>query len=354
MATILGVYQGGNISVSNALDRKRLYLISLRKTGGEGGFFKLGRRGLSSKGEETLFSHGEASRMMRGFCLEFEFWGCREMGLRCSCSLFRWETFVRGWAIVLGAGMLLGQGVGLRAQEYLNGVQWQAPVLVAPGETNDAPPSDAVVLFNGKDLSRWKNAENWKVVDGAMVVGRGAITSIDEFGDCQVHIEWSAPTPPKGSGQGRGNSGVFLMGIYELQVLDSFENPTYHDGQASSIYKQTPPMANAMRKPGQWNTYDILWTGPRFNDDGSLKSPAYMTVLHNGVVTLNHFELKGDTPYSRPPQYNKHPDKGPLTLQDHGDPVRFRNIWVRPLTPVVGKQERKPFLRNGDKETPIQ
>jgi hypothetical protein len=226
--------------------------------------------------------------------------------------------------------------------------------VVAPGATNATPPSDAVVLFDGKDFSHWKNASNWKIEDGAMVVGKGAITSTDEFGDCQVHIEWSAPTPPKGSGQGRGNSGVFLMGIYELQVLDSFDNATYHDGQASAIYKQTPPMVNAMRKPGEWNTYDILWTSPRFNEDGSLKSPAYMTVLHNGVVTLNHFELKGDTPFSRPPKYNKHSDKGPLMLQDHGDPVRFRNIWVRPLKPVVGKQARKPFMRNGDKETPIE
>ncbi len=245
-------------------------------------------------------------------------------------------------------------GASANAQEYLNGIEWQPPALVTPGATNAAPPSDAVVLFDGKDFSHWKNASNWKIEDGAMVVGRGAITSTDEFGDCQVHIEWSAPTPPKGSGQGRGNSGVFLMGIYELQVLDSFDNATYHDGQASAIYKQTPPMVNAMRKPGEWNTYDILWTAPRFQEDGSLQSPAYMTVLHNGVVTLNHFELKGDTPFSRPPKYNKHSDKGPLMLQDHGDPVRFRNIWVRPLNPVVGKQSRKPFMRNGDKETPIE
>lgn len=266
----------------------------------------------------------------------------------------RYERFGSLWMRACGFAILLATGSSLRAQEYLNGIEWKAPEIVTPGATNDAPPSDAIVLFDGKDLSHWKNADRWTVADGAMVVGRGAITSTDEFGDCQVHIEWSAPTPPKGSGQGRGNSGVFLMGIYEVQVLDSFDNTTYYDGQASAIYKQTPPMVNAMRKPGEWNTYDILWTAPRFNDDGSLKSPAYMTVLHNGVVTLNHFELKGDTPYSRPPRYNKHPDKGPLTLQDHGDPVRFRNIWVRPLNPVVGKQVRKPFLRNGEKETPIE
>jgi hypothetical protein len=269
-------------------------------------------------------------------------------------SPVRKGNLVSRWIRACGIAILMGSGTSLRAQEYLNGIEWKAPEVVTPGASNDAAPSDAVVLFDGKDLSHWKNADRWTIVDGAMVAGRGAITSTDEFGDCQVHIEWSAPTPPKGSGQGRGNSGVFLMGIYEVQVLDSFDNTTYYDGQASAIYKQTPPMVNAMRKPGEWNTYDILWTAPRFNDDGSLKSPAYMTVLHNGVVTLNHFELKGDTPYSRPPRYNKHPDKGPLTLQDHGDPVRFRNIWVRPLNPVVGKQVRKPFLRNGEKETPIE
>jgi hypothetical protein len=253
---------------------------------------------------------------------------------------------------LLGSSMLTGMTV--HAQEYLNGIEWIPTPLVTPGKTNDAPPSDAVVLFDGKDLSHWKNAEQWKVENGAMIAGRGSITSVEEFGDCQVHIEWSAATPPKGEGQGRSNSGVFLMGIYELQVLDSFENPTYFDGQAGAIYKQTPPMANAMRKPGDWNTYDIIWTAPRFLEDGSLKSPAYITVIHNGVVIQNHFELKGDTPYSRPPKYTQHADKGPISLQDHGDPVRFRNIWVRPIMPVQGKQVRKPFLRDGDKEIPIE
>jgi hypothetical protein len=240
------------------------------------------------------------------------------------------------------------------AQEYLNGIEWKEPAIVTPGSTNSDPPSDAVVLFDGKDKSHWKNADAWKIDGDALVAGRGSITSTDEFGDCQVHIEWSAATPPKGSGQGRSNSGVFLMGIYELQVLDSFDNKTYSDGQAGAIYKQTPPMANAMRKPGDWNAYDIFWTAPRFNADGSLKSPAYITAMHNGVLVLNHFELKGDTPFNRAPKYTKHLDKGPISLQDHGDPVRFRNIWVRPLVPVEGKQVRKPFLRNGDKETPLE
>ncbi|MCO8122833.1 DUF1080 domain-containing protein [Stieleria sp. TO1_6] len=238
-------------------------------------------------------------------------------------------------------------------EEYLNGITWQAPPVVDPGKSDDSPPSDAVVLFDGTDMSHWKNGDNWPVADGVVSSGKGQVVSKDEFGDCQVHIEWSAPNPPKGEGQGRGNSGLFLMGTYEIQILDSYKADTYHDGQAGAIYKQTPPMANAMRAPGQWNTYDILWTAPRFNDDGSLQSPAYITAIHNGVVIQNHFELLGDTPYNRPPQYKQHSSKGPIALQDHGNPVRFRNIWVRELQPVQGEQTRKPYLRDGKKETPI-
>ncbi len=241
-----------------------------------------------------------------------------------------------------------------QADEYLNGITWSAPPIVTPGQQNAQPPSDATVLFDGKDLSSWKNGERWSVEDGCAVTGKGVISTKEQFGDCQLHIEWSAPTPPKGKGQGRGNSGVFLMGIYEIQVLDSFENQTYHDGQAGAIYKQTPPAVNAMRKPGDWNTYDIFWTAPRFEEDGSLKSPAYITAVHNGVLILNHFELKGDTPYNRPPRYKKHAAKGPISLQDHGNPVRFRNIWVREFSPAKGEQTRKPFLKNGKKETPIE
>jgi hypothetical protein len=240
------------------------------------------------------------------------------------------------------------------SKEYLNGITWQAPAVVEPGTTNSAPPSDAVVLFDGTDMSKWKNGENWPVADGSVTVGEGQIVSKDEFGDCQVHIEWSAPTPATGQGQGRGNSGLFLMGKYEIQILDSYQAETYYDGQAGAIYKQTPPMANAMRPPGQWNAYDIIWTAPRFNEDGSLESPAYITAIHNGVVVLNHFELLGDTPYDRPPAYTKHAPRGPLSIQDHGNPVRFRNIWVRELQPVRGEQTRKPYLRDGEKETPIE
>ena len=241
------------------------------------------------------------------------------------------------------------------ADEYLTGIEWKKPPVITPPAEAYGPPSDAIVLFDGKDLSAWKNAENWSVQDGVMVAGKGFLISKEEFGDCQLHIEWTAPTPPKGTGQGRGNSGIFLMNTYEIQVLDSFENETYFDGQAGAIYKQTPPMVNVMRKPGEWNTYDILWTAPKFNEDGSLKSPAYMTALHNGVVILNHFELLGDTPFNRPPRYDQGKSTGPIGIQDHGNPVLFRNIWVRPIVPITGERVSEPYLRDnkGNKKQPV-
>ena len=238
--------------------------------------------------------------------------------------------------------------VSAQAVEYLNGIEWAEPAVVTPGAKNSLPPSDAVVLFDGKDLSGWENGENWSVENGNAISGKGMITSKAKFGDCQVHIEWSAPTPAKAEGQGRGNSGLFLMGIYEIQILDSYINKTYFDGQAGAIYKQTPPMANAMRPPGKWNTYDVVWSRPRFGADGSLVSPAYITAIHNGVLILNHFELQGNTPYSTPPSYTAHGERMPISLQDHGNPVRFRNIWVRDLKPVVGKRVRPPFIRDGE------
>jgi hypothetical protein len=241
-----------------------------------------------------------------------------------------------------------------QGDEYLNGIKWEEPAVVKPGDSNGAP-SDAVVLFSGKGLEAWENADNWKVVDGAMVSGRGDVRTKESFGDCQLHIEWSAPVPAKGSGQGRGNSGVFLMNTYEIQVLDSYDNKTYSDGQAGAIYKQTPPQVNAMRPPGQWNVYDIIWTAPRFNEDGTLKSPAYITAIHNGVLILNHFKLKGDTPYDRPAVYKKHADRLPIRLQDHGNPVRFRNVWVREIGKAKGEQVKEPFLRdNKGNESPVK
>jgi hypothetical protein len=232
----------------------------------------------------------------------------------------------------------------IQAEEYLSGIQWPAPALVTPGQQDRLPPSDAVVLFDGSDLSQWQNGDAWRVADGVAYAGDGFIISKPKFGDCQVHLEWSAPTPPSGEGQGRGNSGLFLMGTYEIQILDSYQNTTYFDGQAGAIYKQTPPLVNAMRPPGAWNTYDIFWTRPRFQADGSLKSPAFITAVHNGVLILNHFELQGDTPFNRPPAYTKHEDKLPISIQDHGNPVRFRNIWVREITPLAGKRIHEPKL----------
>ncbi len=225
----------------------------------------------------------------------------------------------------------------VQAEEYLSGIKWAKPKVVDPGP----PPSDAVVLFDGKDMSQWKGAENWKVKDGYVIAGKGEITSKAVFGDCQLHVEWAEPVPAKGKGQGRGNSGVFLMGIYEVQVLDSYHNDTYYDGQCGAIYKQHPPLVNACRKPGEWQTYDIIWTAPRFKN-GKLVSPAYITVLQNGVVVQNHFKLEGDTPFHRPPEYRPHPAKGPIKLQFHGNPVRYRNIWVRELKELDHKRVHPP------------
>ena len=198
---------------------------------------------------------------------------------------------------ILTLGLMWVSQGGVVGEEYLTGIRWPEPPIVSPGDSG-GPPSDAKVLFGGTDMDAWENGENWPVEDGVVVCGRGDIRSKESFGDCQLHVEWSAPVPATGAGQGRGNSGIFLMDVYELQVLDSYDNSTYFDGQAGAIYKQTPPMVNAMRPPGEWNVYDIFWTAPRFNDDGSLAAPAYITALHNGVLILNHFELLGDTPFT--------------------------------------------------------
>ncbi len=261
------------------------------------------------------------------------------------------HAFIPVIAIVVTLAGTASCGMG---QEYISGIKWAEPPIVTPGKTAADPPSDAVVLFDGKDLSAWENGDKWKVEDGVAIVGGSDIKTKQSFGDCQLHIEWSAPVPAKGEGQGRGNSGVFFMDRYEVQILDSYDNKTYFDGQASAIYKQQPPMVNAMRKPGEWNTYDILWTAPRFEKDGSLKSPAYVTVIHNGVLTLNHFALEGITPFTEVPKYTAHGD-GPIRLQNHGNPVKFRNIWLRELKPLEGKREREPYFRDGSgKEWPAK
>lgn len=198
-------------------------------------------------------------------------------------------------------------------------------------------PADAQVLFNGTDLSQWEatdgSATQWRVEDGAMVsvAGAGYIQTKQGFGDVQLHIEWAAPVPVEGTGQGRGNSGVFLMGIYEIQVLDSYDNETYADGQAGAIYGQHPPLVNAARPPGQWQAYDIYFRQPRFNPSGALLEPARVTVVHNGIVIQNNSTFWGPTNWLQTLPYLSHPDRLPLALQDHGNPVRYRNIWVRSL-----------------------
>lgn len=218
-------------------------------------------------------------------------------------------------------------------KEYKSGIVWPEPVVVTPG-TDNGPPSDATVLFDGKDLSKWTGGENWIIKDGAATAAKTGITTKDSFGDCQIHLEFATPTPAKGTGQGRGNSGLYIMGKYEVQILDSYENKTYFDGQAGSLYKQHPPLVNACRKPGEWQTYDIIFESPRFDADKKLVRPGYVTVLHNGIVVQNHFELLGGTFYDRPAVYQPHGPKAPMHLQFHGDPVKFRNIWVRDLKPM--------------------
>ena len=216
------------------------------------------------------------------------------------------------------------------------------PAVVDPGtaSTQSAPgrpPADAIVLFDGRDLAKWRHedgsAAKWKVGDGwfEVVPKSGYLYTRDAFGDCQLHVEFAEPDPPRGEDQGRGNGGVFLQGLYEVQVLDSYKSPTYPDGQAAAVYGQFPPLVNASRAPGMWQSYDIVFHGPRFDAAGHLTRPARMTVLHNGVLVQDDVELTGPTAHHQRPPYKAGPERLPLALQDHGDPVRFRNIWIRQL-----------------------
>lgn len=226
------------------------------------------------------------------------------------------------------------------------GAQWRVhamdrprPAVVDPGpERPPGPlPSDAVVLFGGRDLSEWAASDStparWSVRDGYIecVPGTGNIHTRRAFGDVQLHIEWATPTPPHGDGQERGNSGVYLMSRYEVQVLDSYRNETYADGQAAAVYGQTPPLVNASRPPGVWQAYDIVFHRPRFSPDGTVARPARITVFHNGVLVQDDTEITGRTVHGAVAHYEPHPDRMPLMLQDHENRVRYRNIWVREL-----------------------
>jgi len=215
------------------------------------------------------------------------------------------------------------------------------PPIVTPGtfSAQATPPSDAIVLFDGKSLSNWRDKKTggpapWTVEDGDMVAAKGDIQTTNEMGDMQLHVEFCEPDPGQHAGQDRGNSGVFLMGRYEIQVLDCYHNKTYADGATAGIYGQHQPLANACRPPGEWQTYDIIFNVPHFNDQGEVITPGYVTVIHNGVVAQNHQAIRGDTNWRVPGTYTAHGPTGPLALQFHNHPVRFRNIWVRPIAVV--------------------
>lgn len=232
---------------------------------------------------------------------------------------------------------------------YIPGTTWRVhdrsrpqPPLVTPG-TGGAPPSDAVVLFDGRDLSAWESVRDggpagWKVENGyaEVVKGTGDICTTEQFSDIQLHLEFACPEVVRGAGQGRGNSGVFLMGKYEVQVLDGHDNPTYADGTVGAIYGQYPPLVNPARRPGEWQIYDIIFVAPRWDTQGKLASPAMLTVLLNGVLVQHAKEAQGPTGHKTVSNYDTpHPPEQGLRLQDHGDPVRYRNIWVRRLKPSV-------------------
>ncbi len=284
---------------------------------------------------------------------------CRDWALRrtCATSLERLESrrlrrgvaFVRDEPLDIGGDVTMARkclsdedtpiipGTCFRVHD---GTRPQ-PRIVHPGtastqEHPGEPPSDAVILFDGAALSRWVSVTggeaSWRVEQGYMEVipGAGDIQTRDHIGDCQLHLEWAAPAKVHGEGQRRGNSGVWLMGRYEIQILDGYENPTYADGTTAAIYGQYPPLVNACRKPGEWQCYDMVWIAPRFNGNHLLR-PAYLTALHNGLVVHHHTSLFGPTQHRQVASYQPHAPTAPLRLQDHGDAVRYRNIWYRPL-----------------------
>ena len=264
-----------------------------------------------------------------------------------ACPLFVLLADVEKESAVKGRSKSGLPADGYTDSEQVPGQKWLVhdpkrpePWIITPPteSTQDKPgqaPSDAVVLFDGTDLSQWNGpgdkAAGWKVEHGYMEVdGSGSITTKQGFGSCQLHIEWMTPTKIEGDSQHRGNSGVMLMGLYEIQVLDSYNNRTYSDGQAAAIYGQYPPLVNASRKPGEWQTFDIIFEAPKYDGD-KVVTPGYISVMHNGVVVQHRAESLGRVKHKYAASYEPHPEKLPLMLQDHGNPIRFRNVWIRPL-----------------------
>jgi hypothetical protein len=255
---------------------------------------------------------------------------------------------VLAFALAATAQTTPNPDLGFKDTPMLPGQKWHVhdpdrphPAVIKPGAAPGAPPSDAIVLFDGKDLSKWGHAgrsgqglieTKWPVHDGFFEVapGSGPLVSKEKFGDIQLHVEWSSPNPPVGTSQGRGNSGILIMGLYEIQVLDMYNNITYADGGAGAIYGQWPPLVTVPRPPGEWNVYDIVFEAPKFEGDKLVK-PAYQTVFWNGVVVHNHKEVMGPMVYRQVAHYRPHAAELPIALQDHKNPVRYRNIWVRRL-----------------------
>jgi hypothetical protein len=261
----------------------------------------------------------------------------KEMGVIRRGAL--WHGLIGGLAL----GLLVGTTFGREWKWKVHDKSRPLPPKVAAGETAAQAPSDAIVLFDGTNLDEWvgKNGgkPGWRIEDGAMTVVRktGNIYTKRKFGDCQLHVEWRTP---RGHDQKGSNSGVFIQDRYELQVMDSYENKTYADGMAAAVYGQTPPLVNASRPPGQWQSYDIVFHAPRF-EDGKVVRPARVTVLHNGVLVQDHTEIYGGTVWRKRPKYSPHPLRMPIRLQDHGDPVQYRNIWVRELPMEEESKEKK-------------
>jgi hypothetical protein len=258
-------------------------------------------------------------------------------------------------AAALASGLAIAQNdLGFRDTPMLPGGKWHvhdpdrpAPRVVTPGATAAAAPSDAVVLFDGRSLAAWKaQRKPWPIKDGILTVpsraesgGENALVTTQSFGDVQLHLEFRSPNPPQKTSQNRGNSGIWFMQRYEIQILDGYQNPTYADGTVGAVYGWKPPLANASRKPGEWQTYDVVFERPRFGPDGKLQRPAYITALLNGVLVQNHQPMLGVTNWRHVSEYQAHGDAAPIQLQDHDSPVSFRNIWVRPLPPEAIAQD---------------